>query len=220
MRTLTKWMGLGVAALGVGATIAIGSTPGSAQVRGPDDVANVTAILDAMRGTAPIPCGLALTMMEGNGWGNRSPGHAADQDPGVERIRDWLEHPITDPAVVPLLRTALAPGDGCVRQTAARLLGRTRHPRAVSALTDALREADPTTRALGALGLGFSEGPGVFEPLVGALRDGEAPVRANAALALGQLGDHRALPMLVPLLKNDRVASVREAAALALGELD
>lgn len=220
MRALTKWVGLGLTTLGVGATVAIASTPGSARARGPEEVANVIAILDAMRGTAPIPCGLALTMLEGNGWGNRAPGHAADEDPAVARVRDWLEHPITDPAVVPLLRTALAPGDACVRQTAARLLGRTRHPRAVHALADALRDPDATTRALAALGLGFADGAGVFEPLAGALRDGEAPVRANAALALGQLGDHRAMPMLVPLLKHDRAPAVRQAAALALGELD
>ena len=211
---------LGLLTLGLALSLTLPDRGMAAQSRSPADLANVQALLEAMRGTAPIPCGLALTMLEGNGWGNRSPGHAADADPAVERIRDWLEHPLTDPAVVPLLRTALAPGDACVRQTAARLLGRTRHPRAVSVLADALRDPDATTRALAALGLGFSEGPGVFEPLVAALRDSDAPVRANAALALGQLGDHRAMSMLVPLLKNDRASSVRQAAALALGELD
>ena len=211
---------LGLLTLGVALSLTLPDRGMAAQSRSPADLANVQALLEGMRGTAPIPCGLLFTMMEGNGWGNRSPGHAADSDPAVERIRDWLERPITDPAVVPLLRTALAPGDACVRQTAARLLGRTRHPRAITALADALRDADHTTRALGALGLGFSEGPGVFEPLVGALRDSEAPVRANAALALGHLGDHRAMSSLVPLLKNDRAPSVRQAAALALGELD
>jgi hypothetical protein len=210
---------LGLAALGLGAVMLTGKGA-AAQSRSPEDMTNVQALLDGLRGTGPIPCALALTQLEGNGWGNRSPGRAIDTDPATERIQDWLEHTITDPAVVPVLRTALGPGDPCVRQAAARLLGRTDHARAVGALADALRDPDATTRALAALGMGFSDQAGVYEPLVGALKDAEPPVRANAALALGHLGDHRAMPLLVPLLKNDRVASVREAAALALGELD
>jgi HEAT repeat protein len=210
---------LGLAALGL-AAVASPRIGVAAQSRSPADMTNVQALLDGLRGTAPIPCALALTQLEGNGWGNRSPGRAMDTDPASDRIQDWLEHPITDPAVVPVLRAALGPGDACVRQAAARLLGRTQHTRAVTALTDALHDTDPTTRALGALGMGFSDQVGAYEPLVSALKDAEAPVRANAALALGHLGDHRAMPMLVPLLKNDRVAQVREAAALALGELD
>jgi hypothetical protein len=210
---------LGLAALGLGAVMLTGKGA-AAQTRTPADMTNVQALLDGLRGTGPIPCALALTQLEGNGWGNRSPGRAIDTDPSTDRIQDWLEHPITDPAVVPILRTALGPGDACVRQAAARLLGRTQHARAVAALSEALKDADPATRALGALGLGFSDQPGVYEPLVSALKDAEPPVRANAALALGHLGDHRAMPMLVPLLRNDRVAGVREAAALALGELD
>ena len=201
---------VGLVAVALGVTLLLPGRGIAAQAQGPDDLANVTAILDGMKGTAPIPCALALTPLEGNGW-NHSPGRAIDADPAAERIQEWLEHPITDPAVVPILRTALGPGDACVRQAAARLLGRTAHPRAASALADALRDPDAATRALGALGLGFSDQAGAYEPLVSALKDAESTVRANAALALGHLGDHRAMPMLVPLLKHDRVPQVREA---------
>ena len=210
---------VGLLTLGVVISLLLPGKGISAQSRSRDDLTNVQALLDGLRGTGPIPCALALTQLEGNGW-NHGPGHAMDADTSAEKIQEWLEHPITDPAVVPILRNALAPGDACVRQGAARLRGRTANGRAVSALAEALRDPDATTRALGALGMGFSDQVGVYEPLVNALKDAEPPVRANAALALGHLGDHRAMPMLLPLLKNDRVAQVREAAALALGELD
>jgi len=212
-------MVIGLLTLAVVVALALPGKGASAQSRSRDDLTNVQALLDGLRGTGPIPCALAMNQLEGNGW-SHGPGHAMNADTSAERIQEWLEHPITDPAVVPVLRSALAPGDACVRQGAARLLGRTANARAVGALAEALRDPDATTRALGALGMGFSDQAGVYEPLVNALKDAEPPVRANAALALGHLGDHRAMPMLLPLLKNDRVAQVREAAALALGELD
>ena len=210
-------LGSAVAGIAVITTLLIVSELGQAQVRLSTDVANVSALLVAMRGTAPIPCALALTVIEGNaGWGNRYGGESGMSDPVLGQLRPWLEQRITDPAVVPVLRSAMVPGDACVRQTAARLLGRTRHPQAVRALVEALRDADPSTRELGALGLGLADDASVHEPLVGALRDTGAGVRAASAMALGQLEDHRAAPALVALLRNVRVPEVRRAAASAL----
>ena len=221
MRAMTKWMGLGGGALAVTASLAIASAPMSAEAASPDDVANVSALLEGMRGTAPIPCAFALAVVEGNaGWGNWYGAVPDGTDPAVARLRRWLDHRLTDPSVVPMLRSALGPGDACVRQTAARLLGRTQHPRAVAALIEAAGVADASTRELAVLGLGLSDAPGAYDPLVGALRDGEPGVRAAAANALGRLGDHRAMVVLVPVLRNDRIPVVRRAAAYALGELD
>lgn len=210
---------LGVLVLGLAAAVLSSGRDVAAQSRVANDPANTQALLDAMRGTAPIPCGLALSVIEGNSWGGWNGGGMV-LDTTVDRMRDWLAHGMADPAVVPVLRAAMAPGDACVRQTAARLLGRTRHPRAVTALTEALRDTDAYTRELAAIGLALSEAAGAYTPLIGALRDAEPRVRAASAMALGKLGDHRATADLVPVLQRDRDPAVRRAAAMALGALD
>ncbi len=216
-----RWIALGGAALVLSATVAIAPAPGATRAASPDDVANVTALLEAMRGTGAVPCAFALSTVEGNGnWGGWYGERFEETAPMVAKLRRWLSERPTDPAVVPLLRNAMAPGDPCVRQTAARLLGRTRHSRAVAALTEALRDPEASTRELAALGLGMSDTPAAFDPLVGALRDAEPGVRAAVANSLGRLDDDRAKAILVPILKNDRVPAVRRAAAYALGELD
>ena len=114
----------------------------------------------------------------------------------------------------------MGPGDQCIRESAARLLGRTEHPRATTALAEALRDPDVETRRLAALALGMGDRKEAFDPLITALRDQEPRVRATAAISLGRLGDDRATKSLVPLLTGDRVPSVRRAAAYALGDLD
>lgn len=210
---------LGVLTLGLAAFVATAGGDVAAQVRTPEDRANVQALLEGMRGTAPIPCALALSVIEGNGWGGWSGGGIA-QDTSVDRLRAWLEHGIEDPAMVPVLRAAMAPGDACVRQTAARLLGRAQQPSAVESLAEALRDADPSTRELAAVGLALSDASGAYAPLVAALRDAEPRVRSASALGLGRLGDHRASTELVPVLQRDRSPEVRRAAAMALGALD
>jgi len=215
---ITKWIVAGV--------IATGTTATFATARGADgsptaDLPNVTALLEAMRGTGSVPCALAMNEIEGrNGWGRGYDEPMPGVDSATVAIRKWLNEGIEDPAVVAPLRAALAPGDACVRQTAARLLGRTRHPQAVTALVAALRDADASTRELAALGLGMSDSRAAFDPLVAALRDQEPGVRAAAASALGHLDDHRASAVLLPLLTNDRVPMVRRAAAYALGHLE
>lgn len=207
--------------VGVAGSIALSVHGAAAQARSPEDSANARALLDAMRGTAPIPCAFALSVVEGNGnWGNWDGGSGAGEEPKAADLRDWLQHGLTDPAAVPMLRAALAPGDACVRQTAARLLGRSHNLTAVRALVDALHDGDPSIRQLAALGLGLSEDPAGFDPLVGALRDTASQVRATSAVALGRLGDKRATEKLVPVLAHDPVPEVRRAAAYALGALN
>lgn len=215
---ITKWIVAGVIATGTTATFANARV--AAPQRAPADLSNVTALLDAMRGTGALPCALAMNEIEGrNGWG-----WSDEPMPGVDSttlaLRKWLNEGIEDPAVVAPLRAALAPGDPCVRQTAARLLGRTKHAQAVAALAAALKDADPSTRQLAAYGLGVSDSRAAFDPLVAALKDQEPAVRASAATALGHLDDHRASAVLLPLLTGDRVPMVRQAAAYALGHIE
>lgn len=209
----------GALCLGLSVTAVSLSRGAATQTRVNDDVRNVGAVLDAMRGTAPLPCALALSIVEGNGW-NSWYGAGVPQDSTVERLQDWLREDPSDPAVVPALRAAMAPGDACVRQTAARLLGRIHHQRAVDALAEALRDPDATTREFAAVGLALSNAPGAYAPLTTGLKDAEPRVRMASALALGKLGDKRATTELVPLLQRDRSADVRRAAAIALGALD
>ena len=216
---IIKWILAGAVATGATATVA--GTREPAREHPTADLPNVTALLEAMRGTGSVPCALAMNEIEGrNGWGRGYDEPVPGVDSATVAIRKWLNEGIEDPAVVAPLRAALAPGDPCVRQTAARLLGRTKHPQAVRALADALKDPDAVTRQLAALGLGMTDAQEAYDPLAAALRDPEPGVRAAAATALGHLDDHRASAVLLPLLTGDRVAMVRQAAAYALGHLE
>lgn len=202
----------------VALVVALSGRDAAAQSRAANDMDNAKILLEAMRGTGPVACAFAMGTVEGNGnWGRWN---GAGEDSQSDALRDWLEHGLTDPAVVPMLRSALGPGDACVRQTAARLLGRSHNVTAVRALVESLRDPDPSTRDLAALGLGISGDPAGFDPLVGALRDTAAKVRATSAESLGRLGDRRAVDRLVPLLSRDPAPEVRRAAAYALGEMN
>lgn len=220
-RRLRTIVGAGAVILAVAAAASLSGREAVAQSRARSDAANAQTLLDAMRGTGPVACAFAMGAVEGNGgWGRWDGGSGVGVDQQTGDLRDWLDDGLTDPAVVPMLRTAMGPGDACVRQTAARLLGRSKNLTAVRALVDALRDADATTRELAALALGLSGDPAGFDPLVGALRDTAARVRATSAVSLGRLGDHRATEKLLPLLAHDPVPEVRRAAAYALGSLD
>ena len=48
----------------------------------------------------------------------------------------------------------------------------------------------------------------------------EAAIRSRAALASGRIGDDKAVPALITLLKNDKNESVRAMVAFALGEIE
>ena len=218
---IIKWIVTGAAALAASATLATAREHPASTSMATDDVAQVNLVLEGIRGATPIACGLALTVLDGrNGWGWSHDEVQSGSDSTVGEIRRWASEGIKDPAVVPILRSAMGPGDQCVRESAARLLGRTEHPRAIAELAEALRDPDLETRRLAALALGLGDDKSAFEPLVAALRDQEAVVRATAAISLGRLGDDRASKSLLPLLTGDRVPSVRRAAAYALGDLD
>jgi HEAT repeat protein len=211
--------GILIAALAVAA--ALSGRVAAAQGRSRNDAANAQALLDAMKGTGSVACSFAMGVVEGNGgWGHWTGGSGVGEDQQSADLRDWLDDGLTDPAVVPMLKSAMGQGDACVRQTAARLLGRSKNLTAVRALIDALRDPDPVTRELAALALGLSGDPAGFDPLVAALRDTAARVRATSAVSLGRLGDHKAMEKLVPVLAHDPAPEVRRAAAYALGELD
>jgi cyclophilin family peptidyl-prolyl cis-trans isomerase/HEAT repeat protein len=58
------------------------------------------------------------------------------------------------------------------------------------------------------------------ETLANLLKSPNAKIRARAALASGRIGREEALPALMNLLENDRIAEVRNFAAFAIGEIE
>ena len=80
MKIPLGWSGLGVGAVGVVVGIAVATIPARSQVSRADDVANVAVLLSSMRGTGTLACGLSLTVVEGNSWGNWGGGHQLTGD--------------------------------------------------------------------------------------------------------------------------------------------
>jgi HEAT repeats len=230
----------------VGATQAVPERQGM-------DAPRVRALLDAARGANAVACELAAAAVDGHSWssgGMDGSFRAGGSGDSVARdVATWIHHDV-DPAAVPLLRTAIADSDWCVRRLAAPLLGRVRDASAMQAMQAALGASDAGTREMAALALGFAEDARTIpqlvsrlrddaprvrattawalgeidrreaaRPLIDALGDSDALVRESAARALGEVEDPSAIPPLTDLLKSDRAATVRRAAAWALGEI-
>ncbi len=187
----------------------------------PADTAQARAFLDGMRGASPVACGLASQLIEGH-WGMRnvSPNlHAVRGGRDAVELSHWVMRGDFDPSIIGPLGAALGDRDPCVRQTAARLLGRVKHPDAGARLIQALGASEAATRTMGALGLGVAEDEASIDPLVSALGDPVAQVRAMAAWALGEIESDAAVPALSRALR-DADADVRATAAWALGDIE
>ena len=143
----------------------------------------------------------------------------ADPDWCVRRLAAPLIGRVRDEAAMQTMLAALASPDSGVREMAALALGMSEDPRAVAPLIERLRDGAPRVRATAAWALGGIEQHEAVRPLIGALADSDAQVREAAAHALGDIEDAAAIPALTDLLRSDRVATVRLAAAKALGEI-
>jgi HEAT repeat protein len=103
------------------------------------------------------------------------------------------------------------------RTWAAHYLGRRGVVEAVPALCRLLSAADPAARSAGALALGRLRAVEAFPDLMSlAEADPALGPRSHAIGAIGQIGDARAVPLLVRLLGSDEWR-VRATAAWALG---
>src|SRR5205814_8424322 len=111
-------------------------------------------------------------------------------------------------------RAVLRDDNRCVRNIAARVLGRARTPGSYDAFLALLRDANPGLRETGALGLGELDDRRAVRPLQDALRDREAGVRAMAARGVGELEDSSSVGPLTTAL-GDAAAPVRQTAAWA-----
>ncbi len=108
-----------------------------------------------------------------------------------------------------------------VRQSAAKVLGETKHPAAIPFLMEALRDSfwwyEKEQSAQVLLAAIESMGSAVVEPLIEALGDREVTVRKYAAMVLGNLRDARAIEEL-GMAVYDLHHEVSQAAAEALAK--
>jgi HEAT repeat protein len=162
-------------------------------------------------------------------WADDGPGDAASIDPLLAALADpdrcasrlsaQLLGRAQEPRATQGLLAALREASPVVRASAAVGLGYTASTAAVDPLVAALRDADASVRASAAWALGEIEHRRAVPALIAALKDADALVRRSAARALGSIEDPSAIPALTELLRADRDAGVRTAAAWALGEI-
>lgn len=143
------------------------------------------------------------------------------KDP-AERVRraalDWSLARKDDDTVTFMI-AALQDREPTVRCWAATALGNIGDPRAIAPLIAALSDNDARGRREAALALSKLKAADAVSPLIALLAsEKEEHVRANAAIALGEIGDKRALDVLVGCL-GDTYDWARYQCALAIGKL-
>ena len=145
-----------------------------------------------------------------------------DEDWRVRRGAAWALGELADAAAVPGLVTALTDEDCLVRRAAAVALGWIRDPAAVPELLRALYDDDWRVRSAAAEALGWLGSPAVAGLLDIVNDPPSAETREMRRLALEALGVTRDASTLTPLLYllvREDEASLRTAAANALGNL-
>ena len=143
----------------------------------------------------------------------------ADPDWCVRRLAAPLLAQVRDASAAQAMLAALASAEAGTREMGALALGLAEDPRPTEPLVARLRDDSPRVRATAAWALGEIEQRETVRPLIDALGDTDALVRESAARALGEIEDAAAIPALTDLLKSDRAAGVRRAAAWALWEI-
>ena len=143
----------------------------------------------------------------------------ADSDWCVRRLGAPLLARVHSESATQAMLAALTASDAGTREMGALALGFADDPRSVTPLIARLHDDSARVRATAAWALGELERRESVRPLIDALGDPDALVRESAARALGEVEDASAIPALTDVLKSDRAAAVRRAAAWALGEI-
>jgi uncharacterized protein YegL len=91
--------------------------------------------------------------------------------------------------------------EGCVREFAARVLGKIADRTQVTGLTKALKDKEPPVRAAALLALGAMRGEESFAEILAMLPDKDWTVRSAAIDTLGKLLDYRAVDALLARMK-------------------
>lgn len=116
-------------------------------------------------------------------------------------------------------RIRLSSADLEERLDAVSRLGAMRHPAASRAVLPGLQDAESIVRATSIAAV-LSLPPEESSPsLLPLLNDKDILVRREAAYALGKTKSQTAVPLLIDLLRFDKVDEVRGAAAVALGSI-
>ncbi|MGD2155210.1 MAG: HEAT repeat domain-containing protein, partial [Gemmatimonadales bacterium] len=119
------------------ATLGVERPAGTSPLQpGESDASRAEQVLDAVRGTSSIACELVVRSL-GVGWGWGRMHYEPDVVREHLELARWTSGALDDPGAIAPLRAALDDPDTCVQRVAARLLGRTDHPRAVASLIDA-----------------------------------------------------------------------------------
>ncbi len=131
----------------------------------------------------------------------------------VSTKASWALEQIGRPAVPSLLALS-SNKDGFLRQRAILALGEIRDGRAIDPLIRALGDKEDYVRESAASSLGHLRDPKAVEPLIALLAKEPLDVMG----ALGEIGDKRAVPHLIPLLKHEE-EFMRQHGAFALEEI-
>ncbi len=129
---------------------------------------------------------------------------------------------IDDQVVLPRLLDALKQPDPGLCIAAIQAIGRLKDRRALGSLLDLLHREQNGEVRVAALEIVPSLkplNPDELEMILRLLNDPDAQVKREAVNSLGKLGDVRAVPELVRLLKQDESSAMRQASAYALGRL-
>jgi hypothetical protein len=122
---------------------------------------------------------------------------------GIHMMRGPNRHGY-DRAVLGAFRAVVRDDNRCVRNIAARVLGRADEAGTYEVFAGLLRDARPGLRETGALGLGEMDDARAIGPLSDALRDVELAVRVTAAWALGEIEEPVAIDALARALRDPR----------------
>src|ERR1700694_3985661 len=205
----------------------------------PLDSASVARVLAQLKTSDSTVCALAGEALTNYGgfWGWASadpgmpmprpmptpmplPGGGGGGGGGEVRVDMHERSSGVDPATLRAFRAVIRDDNRCVRNIAARVLGRHGGSGTYELFFALLRDARADLRETGALGLGELDDSRAIGPLSDALTgDAEAAVRMTAAWALGEIDEKVAIDALARALR-DRAPEVRRTAAWALGQVE
>ena len=183
------------------------------------DTIQLSTLLTKVRGADPTVCQLIGRALD-NRWGNWGahmidPAAAAADQP----LLDWINTATIDGRLLPILQRGLSDADGCVRRTAAHLLGRARVSDLSAQLSAELSAPAATTREAALLALGYADQASGLAAAQRAMRDTDASVRVAAAWALGMIENIDAIPTLTEAVR-DADVRMRRTVAWALGMIE
>jgi len=140
----------------------------------------------------------------------------------LHQATEGREAELSTARITEVLLLLMGDTSSSVRAVAIRALGDLRCGRAIQPLMEALEDRFEDRFTVFAVAEALAKlGNQVFDPLLKILREaggGQSRRRASAAEALGYLGDKRAVPPLIEMLR-DADADIRARAAGALGRL-